>query len=246
MGAGTYRERREARAENLREWAGKREVKSRQSFGAAERIMDSIPLGQPILVGHHSEKRHRKAIDRIDSNMRAGVENMQKAKDMASRADGIEDQLAGSIYSDDPDAVEALTARIAGLEAERDRIKAYNAACRRAKQCTAEALALLDDRQREDILGTVRVGFAGSYGSFPAYSLSNLSGNIKRNRDRLAQVKRTQADGYVEPGRYLHSLRRAGVCRTCGADLAQGTQALWFRSAGEIACYPTCGEAVSS
>ena len=28
-----------------------------------------IPMGQPILVGHHSEKRHRNVLDRIDKKL---------------------------------------------------------------------------------------------------------------------------------------------------------------------------------
>lgn len=73
----TYRERREARAEKLREWAAKRDAKSAAGFQAARTVADGIPLGQPILVGHHSEKRHRRDIARIDSGMRAGAEKTE-------------------------------------------------------------------------------------------------------------------------------------------------------------------------
>jgi hypothetical protein len=51
----TTRERREARAARLREWADKREAKSTAAFDAVRQIADNIPMGQPILVGHHSE-----------------------------------------------------------------------------------------------------------------------------------------------------------------------------------------------
>ena len=85
----TYRDRREARAERLDEWAAKREAKSLQAAQAADRIADGIPLGQPILVGHHSEAAHRRDIERIHSGMNKALEHERKAESMSSRADGI-------------------------------------------------------------------------------------------------------------------------------------------------------------
>jgi hypothetical protein len=124
--------------------------------------------------------------------MRAGIENAARAASMAQRAATIEARAAHAIYSDDPDAIDRLRERIAELEAERDRVKAYNAACRRAGRSTPEALALLDDRQRADLESIARYASyqLGPAGSFPAYALSNLAGNIKRQRDRLAALER--------------------------------------------------------
>jgi Spy/CpxP family protein refolding chaperone len=70
----TYRERRLRKAERLRGWAAKRTAKSAAAFESARVVADGIPMGQPILVGHHSERRHRRDIARIDSGMRNGVE----------------------------------------------------------------------------------------------------------------------------------------------------------------------------
>lgn len=72
------------------------------------------------------------------------------------------------------------------LEAERDRVKAYNASCRKGKPDPS----LLDEKQRDDLAGLVRIGFARADLTFPAYHLSNLSGNIKRQRDRLVRLER--------------------------------------------------------
>ena len=88
-------------------------------------------------------------------------------------------------------AVEALEARIGELEAERDRIKAYNASCRKG----APDVSLLDEKQRGDLESTARVCpyQIGKNGSAPAYWAANLSGNISRNRKRLEQLKRAAA-----------------------------------------------------
>ena len=70
----TYRERKERRAERRAEWARKRKAKSEAAFSAVKNLADQIPLGQPILVGHHSERRARRDADRISSNMTKGIE----------------------------------------------------------------------------------------------------------------------------------------------------------------------------
>lgn len=174
----TTRERREARADRLREWADKRDTKSAQAFETADRMASIIPFGQPILVGHYSGGRDRRYRDRITSNMVRGIEHARKADSMNSRADTIERQLDQSIYSDDPDAVEALEARLEQLEAEREQIKSENAAYRKAHRAE---LAALTAYERDQAM------------PHPGYRLSNLSGNIKRNRDRLEIVRKQQA-----------------------------------------------------
>jgi hypothetical protein len=46
-----------------------------------------IPFGQPILVGHHSEKRHRRDLARIDSGMSKGFEEGRKADRLAAASE---------------------------------------------------------------------------------------------------------------------------------------------------------------
>jgi uncharacterized small protein (DUF1192 family) len=203
----TYRERGERRAERLREWAAKRAVRSEAAFDRAHDIAGQIPLGQPVLVGHHSKRRHRRDLARIDGAMEAGVEHSRKADEMSQRADNIKAALEASIYEDDADAIERLRERIAALEAERERIKAYNASCRRGQPDPS----LLDERQRETLESVRRVSpFAlGKSGAFPGYALSNLNGNLARTRQRLARLlgevgregERRGSCGPVEGGR---------------------------------------------
>ena len=177
----TYRERREARVERLREWAEKREAKATAALESnPEQRHDWAFITQP---GHIPARARM-----IASDDRA-YESLRKAESMSARAASIEGQLAGAIYSDDVDAAEQLAARVEKLEAERGRIKAYNASCRKG----ARDVSLLDERQQRELASVARVTpySMGKGGQFPAYHLTNLSGNIARNRKRLESLKKS-------------------------------------------------------
>lgn len=63
----TMLERAEAKEIRLRYLAQKRAEQSNAFIDAAKSISDNIPFGQPILIGHHSERRARKDRERINS-----------------------------------------------------------------------------------------------------------------------------------------------------------------------------------
>lgn len=171
----TYRERREAKAARLREWAEMREAKSDAMHDAARSHTAGIPFGQPILMGHHSQGRHERAIERSWAATGRAIENDRKAASMKGRADRIEAAAANAIYSDDPDAAERLAEKIAGLEAKRDEMKARNAAFKKANKDKLKAISSAYERNRAL--------------PHPSYELTNLSGNLSRLRKRLATMQ---------------------------------------------------------
>ncbi|VCY81039.1 hypothetical protein BANRA_04876 [Escherichia coli] len=61
----TLAERQEARAERFTGYSGKRASESARD--EVERLAAMIPPGQPILVGHHSERRARRDAQRIET-----------------------------------------------------------------------------------------------------------------------------------------------------------------------------------
>ncbi|WP_218068909.1 DUF3560 domain-containing protein, partial [Escherichia coli] len=63
----TLAERQEARAERFTGYSGKRASESAQALDEVERLAAMIPPGQPILVGHHSERRARRDAQRIEN-----------------------------------------------------------------------------------------------------------------------------------------------------------------------------------
>lgn len=184
----TYRERRIARAERLQGWAEKRDTKASQAYDESHKAVEHIPFGQPILVGHHSEGKMRRAINRAQAKASLSIEHHRKAEQMRGKAANILSAVDRSIYSDDHDAIVRLEEKLAGLEAERGRIKAYNKSCKNG----SPDVTLLDERQQRDLESCKRFGGfgVGDRGETPAYMLSNLSGNINRTRKRLEALKR--------------------------------------------------------
>jgi len=168
----TYRDRREARAERLRDWAQTRQARAADVLKADEPFTSDLAFStQP---GHIPFRA------RLIAREDRAFESLRKAESMASRADGIEGQLANAIYDDDPDAVAQLRARITRLEAERDAAKARNAAYRQAHK--AELKAMGSAYERDQAM------------PYPGYFFSNLSGNLSRQRARLVRLER-EANG---------------------------------------------------
>lgn len=199
----TRRERLERKLEKRAEWAAKARARSAARLSTAHDMASVIPFGQPILVGHHSEKRDRNYRGRIQSNFEKGFEEANLAKHHAEKADGLEAQLDSSVFSDDADAVEQLQARIAEREVKRDRYKAVNAAWKKAgkpKSDDAEGWArvaslLATDEEKALALRGLKTLQLCPYHEkpFPSYVFSNLSANIRRDKGRIEEVRRRQA-----------------------------------------------------
>jgi len=194
-----------ARMERREEWAGKAHAASDAAHAAAHRAVDGIPFGQPVLVGHHSEGPHRRALARADSAMSRAVERSKMAARHESVSVNLEHALERSIFSDDDNAAEALRARIADLEARRARYVALNKLIRREVKAGLadgwmDRIGATETEKRE-IVDNARYGYDGPI--FSSYKMSNLGGRISADRKRLEaleyQAKR-HADAEAAPG----------------------------------------------
>lgn len=83
-------ERAKKKAEQYRRRAGSAEAKSQHYFDRSNKDRDFLSLGEPIKVGHHSEKRHRKAIEDAWNNMGKSVEMHDKARAFEQKANDWE------------------------------------------------------------------------------------------------------------------------------------------------------------
>jgi hypothetical protein len=179
-----YEAKQEARRARLAARAEKVAAEAQTHFRRVDAIASMIPFGQPILVGHHSEKRHRADIARIRNGMDKGVEASRKADQLQQRAAAV--GTAG-VSSDDPDAVEKLKAKLAKLEATVARMKSANAALRREDHDGLVALGFTEAQ----IVSLRSPDFAGRVG-FPDYAFTNTGAEIRRIRARILRLERQQ------------------------------------------------------
>jgi hypothetical protein len=90
--ASTFQARQDAseeRADAHAERATRERGRSNERHEAARAAVAMIPTGQPILVGHHSERRHRRDLERHDRNMRKAIEHGERASEAARRSDSV-------------------------------------------------------------------------------------------------------------------------------------------------------------
>lgn len=83
----TSQARAEAKAEKLNGYAANAEKRSTAYYEASKEGRDFLSLGEPIKIGHHSERRHRKLIERNWARMGKSVAESDKAKEYQRRAE---------------------------------------------------------------------------------------------------------------------------------------------------------------
>src|SRR3546814_14142517 len=86
-----YEEKQEARRERLLAAADKAEARADQAYRRADlrEEVSGIPFGQPILVGHHSERRHRRTIARAEAAMGRAVAESKRADELRRKAASV-------------------------------------------------------------------------------------------------------------------------------------------------------------
>jgi hypothetical protein len=180
----TYAERRADRQDRIDARADAAQGETDRRFKAAKDAVAGIPFGQPILVGHYSEKGMRADLAKCDRNMRAGCE----AADKAARIASVNPTTA--VLVTDDDAPEMLAKRIAKAEAQQAEMKAVNVLVRKGDRAGLTAMGISEATIGN--LFTPQWGDRGPLG-IPAYALTNNNANIRRMKDRLAQVVRAKA-----------------------------------------------------
>lgn len=108
-------ERAEERAGRFDDYADHRERDAVRAEEAVHAISDGIPLGQPILVGHHSQRHAERDAKKIENGVRRAAAMWDASAYWLERAAGA---IAHAKYKERP-AVRAR--RIKGLEADRRR-----------------------------------------------------------------------------------------------------------------------------
>lgn len=115
-------DRAQERADRFDAYSEKRSRESGASQQAVRHITDNIPFGQPILVGHHSERRARRDAERVENGMRETIRLWETSTYWAERAKGA---IRAAKYKERPDV---RARRIKRLEAERRKFERYGLA----------------------------------------------------------------------------------------------------------------------
>jgi hypothetical protein len=109
----SYEEKQERRKEALLRRVARFRDQSAALDKAGREALERIPFGQPILVGHHSERSDRNYRGRAVGKIDKAIQLDAQAADLESRAESIG---TGGISSDDPAAIEKLEEKL--LKAE--------------------------------------------------------------------------------------------------------------------------------
>jgi hypothetical protein len=80
-------ERARMKAERLSGYASNAQKRSEKYYGASNEGKDFLSLGEPIKIGHHSEKRHRALIERNHNRMAKSMEELKLVENYERRAE---------------------------------------------------------------------------------------------------------------------------------------------------------------
>lgn len=189
-----YEAKQQAKRDRYAARAAKKRSESHAAYAAQRAIADRIPPGQPILVGHHSERRHRRDLARIDRDARKSVEAANAAAYLERKA-----QTYGThaISADDPSAIGKLQSQLTKLEAQRAAAKPINAAVRRAVKAAekrgekADHHAIIAALDAPEWAKTGLTNVARAFSWTPQLDVKNLGANIRRIKKRIAELEAT-------------------------------------------------------
>jgi Domain of unknown function (DUF3560) len=180
-----FESRKERRLDNAHRQGLKNRKLSKSFYERSTSMARCIPMGQPILVGHHSEKRDRRFRRRMWDVMGKSVAASDKAEYYEQKAAAIETNQ--SIFSDDPDAIEKLKEKIAEAIARQDFMKAGNKIVKSKKLTIEQKTEQLKAAGYCTLI--LQPDFCGRVG-YADYELTNNNANIRRMKQRLEQLEK--------------------------------------------------------
>ncbi len=110
------------KAERYLNWANSAEDRSNKLWEASNEGRDFLSLGEPIKVGHHSEKRHRALIERNHNRMGKAIEEGNKVQQHESKAD-YWNSRANNINLSMPESIEFFEFKLEEAKAKHEGLK---------------------------------------------------------------------------------------------------------------------------
>ena len=182
-----YEDRKQARIARYEAHAEKAWAESENLSKQADDMASAIPFGQPV---HGQADRNFR--DRIGRKMDKAIEAGEKAQYYERKAEAARNNSA--ISSDDPDAINKLTAKLEKLKAFQAQMKEVNAYYRKHNTCVGcESLSPEQAKQMDESLES---GEPWKKVPFPFYALSNNNQEIHRIEARIKQLSAVRDDGF--------------------------------------------------
>lgn len=185
IGRKDYHERKEEKIERYKDLANKAAAKREELSSQAYNKMHAIPLGQPILVGHHSENHDRKFRDSIDSDLSKASKENGKSQYYEGKLNAMKNNKA--ISSDNPDAIKLLEEKIIKLKEKQKTLKEMNKYYKKNK--TLKGFKGITDEQAEQIDENLKNNPWLGGKPAPSYELTNLNQQIKNTEKRIIQLQ---------------------------------------------------------
>lgn len=188
-----YQDKVDRRYERLLNAARKHEQESNRLHEYTDKVYGALN-GTPILVGHHSEKRHRRLLDKLWNMDGKAYEHYKTAERLRQRAEASGKNRA--ISSDDPAAVLKLKEKLQKLECNQAEYKRLNAIVRKLTRdkvylpsVLAPQLAAEANVSGATALNLLTPDFAGRVG-IPDYELRNNGAEIRRLKQRIEDLQK--------------------------------------------------------
>jgi predicted RNA methylase len=179
--------------------AAKTGQKASGLFRQADKISERFYMGQPILVGHHSERGARAAQNRMHNKMDAALKEEKKAEYYSQRAESVEKNK--SISSADEDAIVKLKAKLESISSQQEQMKRANKVAKATKLSGEEKITKLQEQgfSEAEARKILEADYGGRVG-FPAYVLQSNNAEMSRLKKRIEElsVKQSQQTQKIE------------------------------------------------
>ena len=182
-----FEEKQESRLDYLKGKAEQKKDEAHQILDRARKMGEAIPFGQPILIGHHSEKRDRNYRDKIDNKYRKGFETLETAKYYECRVKSAE--LNHAIRTEDPEAVRKLKEKLQGIEKQIEEIKEHNKKCK-------GVIVLACFKYRDGY-----ISISNTNGNYKQYA-KILDGKLIFEGTRTPKDIKERIDGFMQTGSF--------------------------------------------
>ncbi len=110
------------RAERLQNASSNAEKRSNQYYAASNKDSAFLSLGEPIKIGHHSERRHRRIIEQAQNNATKSVEESKKAEEYSHRAEYWKER-ENLINESMPESIEFFEHKLEQAKAKHEGLK---------------------------------------------------------------------------------------------------------------------------